>query len=113
MLSCSLSFSCSRRCFSPAKNKCDGCHDLYLHTIHKQIQTEVGAANAARHAAGRIFRLEDAEFLIDPLGEGGARGPSKGCSVQFKGIKFAYPQRPDAQVGRCGWFVAVVADGEP
>eukprot|EP00903_Cladosiphon_okamuranus_P008530 g8189.t1 len=63
-----------------------------------QIQTEVGAANAARHAAGRIFRLEDDELLIDPLGEGGAKGPSKGCSVQFRGIKFAYPQRPDAQV---------------
>ncbi|CAM9333516.1 unnamed protein product, partial [Hapterophycus canaliculatus] len=63
-----------------------------------QIQSEIGAASAARHAAGRIFRLDDAELVIDPLGEVGAKGPSKGCSVEFKGIKFSYPQRPDAQV---------------
>ncbi|CAN0353047.1 unnamed protein product, partial [Ectocarpus sp. 12 AP-2014] len=63
-----------------------------------QIQSEIGAANAARHAAGRIFFLDDEDLLIDPLGEGGAKGPSGGCAVKFKGIKFAYPQRPDAQV---------------
>ena len=64
----------------------------------EQIQTEMGAANAARHAAGRIFRLADDELLIDPLGDGGARGPSKGCALDFSAVKFAYPQRPDAQV---------------
>lgn len=60
----------------------------------------MGAATAARHAAGRIFRLADEQLLIDPLGEGGAKGASKGCAVEFSGIKFAYPQRPDAQVRR-------------
>ncbi|CAN0102225.1 unnamed protein product [Pylaiella littoralis] len=81
-----------------------------------QIQNEVGASTAARHAAGRIFRLADDELQIDPLGEGGAKGPSKGCSLQFKGIKFAYPQRPNAQVYGSekfpGGFSLDVAAGE-
>lgn len=51
--------------------------------------------------------------MIDPLGEAGATGPSNGCAVQFKGIKFAYPQRPDAQVRYIrvcrGW--GLVTDG--
>lgn len=68
------------------------------HPATIKIQSEIGAANAARHAAGRIFFLDDEDLLIDPLGEGGAKGPSSGCAVKFKGIKFAYPQRPDAQV---------------
>lgn len=65
-----------------------------------QIQSEAGAATTARHAAGRIFRLEDDSLLIDPLGEGGAKGPSRGSAIEFSGIKFAYPRRPDAQVGK-------------
>lgn len=68
----------------------------------------MGAANAARHAAGRIFRLADDELLIDPLGDGGARGPSKGCALDFSSIKFAYPQRPDAQVN----VILVVGGGK-
>lgn len=60
----------------------------------------MGAASSAQHAAGRIFRLEDDTLLIDPLGEGGAKGPSQGSAIEFSGIKFAYPQRPDAQVRR-------------
>ena len=67
----------------------------------------MGAANAARHAAGRIFRLADDELLIDPLGDGGARGPSKGCALDFSSVKFAYPQRPDAQVNG----ISAVGDG--
>ncbi|CAM9429594.1 unnamed protein product [Ascophyllum nodosum] len=63
-----------------------------------QIQSEIGAATTARHAAGRIFRLEDDSLLIDPLGEAGAKGPSKGSAVEFLNVKFTYPRRPDAQV---------------
>ena len=62
-----------------------------------QIQSEIGAATTARHAAGRIFRLEDDSLLIDPLGEAGAKGPSKGSAVEFLNVKFTYPRRPDAQ----------------
>ena len=62
-----------------------------------QIQSEIGAATVARHAAGRIFRLEDDSLLIDPLGEAGAKGPSKGSAVEFLDVKFTYPRRPDAQ----------------
>ncbi|CAM9430112.1 unnamed protein product, partial [Ascophyllum nodosum] len=62
-----------------------------------QVQSEIGAATAARHAAGRIFRLEDDSLVIDPLGEAGAKGPSKSSAVEFFGVKFTYPRRPDAQ----------------
>ncbi|CAN0165035.1 unnamed protein product, partial [Laminaria digitata] len=72
----------------------------------------MGAANAARHAAGRIFRLADDELLIDPLGDGGARGPSKGCALDFSAVKFAYPQRPDAQVKFPNGFNLAVGAGE-
>lgn len=66
------------------------------------MNSEVGAAAAARQAAGRIFRLVDEELLIDPLGEGGAKGGDHiTAAVGFKNIKFAYPERPDAQVGLC------------
>ncbi|CAN0434582.1 unnamed protein product, partial [Discosporangium mesarthrocarpum] len=42
--------------------------------------------------------MEDDEFPIDPLGEGGAKGSTvTAASVSFEGIKFAYPERPDAQ----------------
>lgn len=65
----------------------------------EQVNSEVGAAAAARQAAGRIFRLDDEELIIDPLGEGGAKGSSQSAvSVGFRNIKFAYPERPDAQV---------------
>lgn len=77
----------------------------------KQIQSEVGAALTARQAAGRIFRLEDEELSIDPLSEDGAKGPSRGSAVTFRGVKFAYPQRPDAPVGRliclCSCFICL------
>lgn len=64
-----------------------------------KVNSEVGAAAAARQAAGRIFRLQDEELLIDPLGEGGAKGGDNiAAAVEFKNIKFSYPERPDAQV---------------
>lgn len=68
--------------------------------ISTQIQSEAGAGTTARHAAGRIFRLEDDSLLIDPLGEDGAKGPSRGSAIEFSGVKFVYPRRPDAQVGK-------------
>lgn len=88
---------------SPLAPPCAFCvHDCFrtADAVHPppQIQSEVGAATAARHAAGRIFRLHDDEFPIDPLGEDGAKGPSGGCAVRFSNVKFAYPQRPDARV---------------
>lgn len=66
--------------------------------VGAQIQSEMGAATVARYAAGRIFRLDDDSLLIDPLGEGGAKSHSEGGAIEFLGVKFAYPQRPHAQV---------------
>ena len=67
-----------------------------------QIQAGTGAATAARQAAARIFRLSDDSLFIDPLGEGGAKGESKSSSIEFSGVKFAYPRRPNAQARRKG-----------
>ncbi|CAM9430402.1 unnamed protein product [Ascophyllum nodosum] len=67
-----------------------------------QIQVETGAATAARQAAARIFRLSDDSLFIDPLGEGGAKGEPKSSSIEFSGVKFTYPRRPNAQARRKG-----------
>lgn len=43
--------------------------------------------------------VADDPLTIDPLGEGGAKPGATSGALSFKNIKFAYPSRPNMQVG--------------
>lgn len=64
-----------------------------------QISSDAKDVGEGEQAAATIFRLTDEPLNIDPLSDEGAKpGVIKGA-LEFKNIFFAYPSRPDMQVG--------------
>jgi len=67
-----------------------------------RITSQAPDSAKAASAADAIFALVDAgaASAIDPLGAAGARAPpaAGGLSIEFRGVTFAYPSRPDAPV---------------
>lgn len=58
----------------------------------------VTAITAASAAASELFSIIDKPSSIDPLSREGRRPDSCIGEIQFKGVRFAYPARPEAEV---------------
>jgi ATP-binding cassette subfamily B (MDR/TAP) protein 1 len=65
-----------------------------------QIAADAGDKAEASAAAKNIRGLLDATSAIDPLGGGGAAPAAVAGRIEFRGVEFAYPARPDAPVHR-------------
>jgi ATP-binding cassette subfamily B (MDR/TAP) protein 1 len=57
-----------------------------------------GKSADAAEAAKRVFALIDHVPAIDPLSDEGTTDFGEGCTIAFRGVKFAYPSRPAATV---------------
>lgn len=58
------------------------------------------ALTNAAAAAAELFTIMDKPSSLDPLAEGGARPDQCPGQIEVKGVGFAYPSRPTAQVLR-------------
>ncbi|CAM9148636.1 unnamed protein product [Choristocarpus tenellus] len=63
-----------------------------------QINMDVGEQGEGIQAAARIFALVDEPLVVDPLSIEGATPDKVTGALNFKNIKFAYPNRPDVQI---------------
>ncbi|CAM9371348.1 unnamed protein product [Chrysoparadoxa australica] len=63
-----------------------------------QINMDINAGAEGQIAANRIFKAVDEPKPLDPFNPDGAKPTSTEGRLSFKGIKFAYPARPDQQI---------------
>lgn len=75
-----------------------------------QMAALLGDVAKARVGAGSIFELVDRVSKIDPSSHDGHAPSSSHGAVAFRGVSFAYPQRPDVTV--LDDFSLEVAPGE-
>ncbi|OAP63660.1 hypothetical protein AYL99_02887 [Fonsecaea erecta] len=69
-------------------------------TAISSIAPQIQAVTNASSAASELFSIIDKPSLLDPLDPAGARPSSCRGDIEIKGLDFAYPSRPAAQVLR-------------
>ncbi|KAH7113669.1 hypothetical protein B0J13DRAFT_656928, partial [Dactylonectria estremocensis] len=71
---------------------------LVAATALTQIAPQTIAISKASAAAQEMFQMIDRESKIDSLSEEGERIPNFRGDIQLRGVRFAYPSRPDVPV---------------